>query len=343
MPRSTAGIRLLVADPNSRRRTAVLEVIRKDYAGEILAIEAASLAEAFDLAESQEPNAIAVAVELSGDPGLPMFLRLVDAISAAFLLFGEPARNRAPKELRHSIECVQTHDADTASVLANRFRGIISSSRATRNAVALGKEAGCPPACIVIGASTGGVSAIETVLAAFPSDCPPTLVVQHIRAGFVEGMAARLDARCAPRVTVARDGEPLDFGHVFIASDPERHLTIQDGGSPRCRLKPGPPRHGHRPCVDALFETAAALGKPVSAALLTGMGADGAAGMARIKAAGGFTIAQDEATSVVFGMPRMAIEAGVVDRVLPIGRIAAALLENHSSASSLSGREEYAR
>jgi two-component system chemotaxis response regulator CheB len=197
---------------------------------------------------------------------------------------------------------------------------------------------------IVIGASTGGVSAIETVLTDFPRDCPPTLVVQHIRAGFIEGMIARLDARCAPRIAAAQDGQALRRGEVLVAADSDRHLVLQGKDAPRIRLLEGAPRHGHRPSVDALFESVAPLGRVVSAALLTGMGADGADGMGRIRAAGGATIAQDEASCVVYGMPRVAVEAGAASRVLPLGRIAGALLGAGSARHApVNDSKEFAR
>lgn len=179
---------------------------------------------------------------------------------------------------------------------------------------------------ILIGASTGGIAAIETVLSAFPADCPPTLVVQHIRDGFVPGLVRRLDNCCRPRVVEAMDGLRLRRGTVFFAADTTRHLTVTGLSAPRCTLLDAPPRHGHRPAVDPLFESAQSWARQVSAAVLTGMGADGAAGLAALRRAGAHTIAQDRQSSVVWGMPRAAVEAGGAAEVLPLDRIGAALL-----------------
>jgi two-component system, chemotaxis family, protein-glutamate methylesterase/glutaminase len=343
---SAKNLRLLVADPDAARRRHLLAHLQG-----ITAIEAASLSEAFDLAESQQPNAVALAVELSGDVGLSMFLRLVDALSVSFVMYGDPARDMTPMAHRKSIEFVEfRRSSDVEALLDGLLSGGAAappSSSATIRSVSasapVSRDAPAAlPGLILIGASTGGVSALETVLTAFPPDCPPTLVVQHIRPGFVEGMIARLDARCRPRIVAARDGLPVERGHVYIAADAERHLVLQTGPAPRCRLRDDAPRHGHRPSVDALFESATPFGTRVTAALLTGMGVDGAAGMAQIRSAGGTTVAQDEASCVVYGMPRAAVEIGAAASVLPLDRIADALLGRMSELPR-TGRVEIAR
>lgn len=323
-------LRLLLADPDPIRRREILAALSGAKV-----IEAASMPEAFDLAESQEPSSVAMAIELSGDPGLPMFLRLVDALSADFVMFGDPGANRMPPKLRKAVDFLPLGQGDSPARIAGRLVG--HSPAPGRGAMRSGDaHFGRERARIIgIGASTGGVSALETVLTAFPGDCPPTLVVQHIRAGFIDGMIARLDGRSAARVVAARDGMPVERGTIYVAADPSRHLLIQPGDTPRCRLRPDPPRHGHRPAVDSLFESMATCGRAISAALLTGMGADGAMGLARIRSAGGHTVAQDEASCVVYGMPRAAVEMGAACRVLPIERIAGALLDGDGNAPSV--------
>lgn len=340
--RQDGRLRLLIADPDGARRGRILA-----RAGTRLAIEAASLSEAFDLAESQRPDAIALAAEVTGEAGLDMFLHLVDALSIALVVYGDRARDQTPPRLRKSIPFVAFGPTDHPERILDAFlglpddaaRGPAGSAPAIGGPPGLGPTArdarvatGLPagtsrgtPSLIVLGASTGGVTALETVLTAFPADCPPTLVVQHIRAGFVEGMIRRMDARCRPRVLPAEDGLRLQPGHVYIAQDPERHLVVAPGDPARCRLKADVPRHGHRPSVDALFESVAGR-HGVAAALLTGMGADGAEGMTRIRTGGGLTIAQNAESCVVYGMPRVAVERGAADMVLPLERIAAALL-----------------
>jgi two-component system chemotaxis response regulator CheB len=190
------------------------------------------------------------------------------------------------------------------------------------------------PDMILIGASTGGIAAIETVLASFPADCPPTLVVQHIREGFVSGFVQRLNTRCRPRVVEATDGDRLCRGTVYLAADAERHLVVAGQTTPRCQLLAAAPRHGHRPAVDPLFESALPLARGVAAALLTGMGSDGAQGLGALRQAGAHTIAQDRETSIVWGMPRAAVERGAAAQVLPIDRIGAALLSGVAASSA---------
>jgi two-component system, chemotaxis family, protein-glutamate methylesterase/glutaminase len=181
---------------------------------------------------------------------------------------------------------------------------------------------------IAIGASTGGVEALMTVLGAFPQHCPPTVVTQHMPANFTTSFAGRLDRHCAPHVGEARDGDILQPGHIYLAPGGMRHLTVNRLGSQLiARLIEGDLVSGHRPSVDALFRSVAIAAASNSVGvILTGMGSDGAAGLLSIRQAGGATIGQDEASSVVFGMPRVADELGAVLRQLPLHRIASAAL-----------------
>jgi two-component system chemotaxis response regulator CheB len=322
MPANTSR-RLMLADPDSARRRHILALLQG-----ITAIEAGSMSEAFDLAESTRPHAVALAAELSGDPGLGMFLHLMNARSVAFVIYGEPSSDRTPTKFRNYVSFIDVNDHRDEMKLVQTLSALVSTggrvSVSGSDTAAAGRSHK-QPNLIVIGASTGGVSALETVLTTFPADCPPTLVVQHIRPGFIDGMIRRLNQRCSPEVLAAGDAMRPGRGQICVAADTERHLVVQSGDPLRCRLKATEPRHGHRPSVDALFESAAGR-TGVAAALLTGMGADGAEGMARIKDLGGLTIAQNEATCVVYGMPRVAVEMGAAHLVLPLEQIASALL-----------------
>jgi len=184
-----------------------------------------------------------------------------------------------------------------------------------------------PRQLVVIGASTGGVEALRTILPRLPGDLPPIAVVQHISAYFSRVVADRLGALCPFTVREAEDGMPLTRGTCVIAPG-ERHLAVVwEGGGYRARLLDTPPVHHCRPAVDVLFRSAArAAGPRVVAALLSGMGSDGALGLQAVRQAGGTTIAQDEATCVVYGMPRAAVALGVVDRVVPLSGIPEALV-----------------
>lgn len=184
--------------------------------------------------------------------------------------------------------------------------------------------------CIVaIAASTGGVEAISRVLADFPPVCPPTLVVQHMPGGGITGLFAdRIDRHMAPRVVEATDGMPIEPGTVYIAPGGDRHLVLENATPPRCRLDGAPLVTGHRPSADMLFHSLAVLpaGKVV-AAILTGMGEDGADGLLQLRRSGMHTIGQDEASALVYGMPRAAAERGAVEEVLSLGRIGGRILE----------------
>lgn len=180
-------------------------------------------------------------------------------------------------------------------------------------------------AILCLGASTGGISVLDRILPAFPADCPPTLVVQHIIGRFTDGLVRRLDGLCQAQVVAAEDGQRLRRGTIYFAPGADVHLQVDPAGL-ACRLQQGPPHSGHRPSVDMLFHSAARLRRPVGAALLSGMGSDGAAGLRAIRDAGGFTVAQDRDSCTVYGMPRaaVALEAAVVS--LTPDRIADALL-----------------
>ena len=187
-----------------------------------------------------------------------------------------------------------------------------------------------PITLIAIGASTGGPPALQMVLGKLPRRPPvPVVVVQHISEGFVNGLARWLKETTRLEVTVAENAMILKPGIVYIAPD-NRHLAVGPEG--RAWLKELPPVDGHRPSVTTLFESVAVhYGKKGAGVLLTGMGADGAAGLKRIRDAGGYTIAQDEETSVIFGMPREAIKLGGAVEVAPLEEIAPLLIRRLDS------------
>jgi len=195
-----------------------------------------------------------------------------------------------------------------------------------------------PRQLVVLGSSTGGVEALRTILPRLPADLPPVAVVQHISAYFSRVVAQRLDSMCGYEVHEAEEGMELRRGRCVIAPG-DRHLAVVwQGGAYRARLLETPPVHHCRPAVDVLFRSAAeAAGPRVVAALLTGMGSDGAIGMQAIRRAGGRTIAQDEATSVVFGMPRAAIELNAAEQIVPLPRIAEAIVTCVAAQAILPG------
>jgi two-component system chemotaxis response regulator CheB len=185
-------------------------------------------------------------------------------------------------------------------------------------------EAGGP--VVLLGASTGGCEALEAILAGLPADFPPLVMVQHIPPVFSTSLAARLDG-CGPlRVTEARGGEVLERGRAYLAPGGRHLLLAGPAERPTLEVRDGPPERGCRPSVDLAFASAARLlGSRAVAGLLTGMGADGARGLAELRAAGAVTLAQDEQSCVVYGMPREAVRLGAARSVLPLDGIAAYL------------------
>jgi two-component system chemotaxis response regulator CheB len=180
---------------------------------------------------------------------------------------------------------------------------------------------------ILIGSSTGGVEALRSVLVGFPAQCPPTLIVQHTGKNFGQGLVSLLDRVCAAKVVQAEDSMNLEVGHVYVAAGQCRHMGMTQRKPMKTRLKEGPPISGHMPSVDALFTSAVPYGKDVVAAILTGMGQDGAQGLLELRNAGATTFAQDEKSSVVYGMPRVAWENGGAQKQVSLARMAGALLQ----------------
>ena len=188
---------------------------------------------------------------------------------------------------------------------------------------------------VCIGASTGGTEATKELLVNLPADCPAVLITQHMPAGFTKSYAARLDSLCRLSVAEARDGERILPGHAYIAPGGTAHLSVERSGANYiARVVEGAPVNRHRPSVEVLFKSAARVAGPNALGImLTGMGADGASAMKEMRDAGSYNLVQDEATCVVFGMPKEAIAAGAANEVLPLSQIAPRLIERLRSAA----------
>jgi two-component system chemotaxis response regulator CheB len=181
---------------------------------------------------------------------------------------------------------------------------------------------------IAIGASTGGTEAIKEVLTHLPSDVPGIVIAQHIPAAFSGPFALRMDHCSVLNVCEARDGQPILAGHVYIAPGDRHLIVVRDGARYQCRLSDGELVNRHRPSVDVLFRSVAqSAGRNSIGIMLTGMGRDGAEGMKEMREAGASTIAQDEATSVVWGMPGAAWQIGAAQSLHPLTQIAARILD----------------
>lgn len=332
---------ILIADPNGPRRNAIVQI--HSGAGAFSVLACATLGETCRMVEAHLPQRILVAAELAELGDFDTLADMIRLIGTALFIYGEERRPLSAKvaALAQRISGAEMSgpparpqpDAslmppDTAAPPLAPTVGVTADRVATVGTAPALSGRGPVDSIICIGASTGGIPALETVLAMFPADCPPTLIIQHIRPGFAEGLIRRLNGALAPRVMAATENQPLERGTICLAASTDHHLGLVPRGLPRLRLIAGAPVAGHRPSVDVLFAQVAALADrfSVRAALLTGMGADGAEGMCALRAAGALTIAQDRGSSVVWGMPRVAVERGGATEVLPLTRIGAALL-----------------
>ncbi|MGE0801453.1 MAG: chemotaxis response regulator protein-glutamate methylesterase [Lautropia sp.] len=190
---------------------------------------------------------------------------------------------------------------------------------------------------ILIGASTGGTEAIKEVLSEMPTDCPGIVMTQHMPELFTRSFAERLDRICTIRVKEAEEGEPVLAGHAYLAPG-NRHLLVRRraGGGYACTLSNADPVNRHRPSVELLFRSGAeCVREHAVGVMLTGMGKDGARAMREMRDAGAWNIAQDEASCVVFGMPREAIAVGAVQEVLPLHEIAGAVMARLQSSPAI--------
>lgn len=195
-------------------------------------------------------------------------------------------------------------------------------------AAAASREGSASNKLVAIGTSTGGPQALQHVLTRLPGSLPcGVVIVQHMPAGFTKALAERLNSISQVTVKEAEDGEQIRSGHVYIAPGNFHMRVMDDGGIRRIKLSQEPPVGNHRPAVNVMYDSVAPLGRNLVAVIMTGMGADGCEGMKKIKASGGYCIAQDEPTCVVYGMPKAVVDAGLADEVRPVQDIAAAIVK----------------
>jgi two-component system chemotaxis response regulator CheB len=346
-------IRVLIVDDSPLMRALLQHRLERE-SDIAIAGTAANAAEARQLIKALDPDVVTLDIEMPGMDGLSFLAKIMELRPTPVILVSgatEAGASATAQGLQlGAIGCIaksqlrmNPSEADDGALVemvreAARVRFVPAPARAPRPAATVGlapssspSTAGLPEV-IVIGASTGGVEALHTVLSGFPADCPPTLVVQHINGCFAGAIAQSFDRAVRPRVMLAESDLPLERGMVLLAPGNDRHLQVAAAGSRgmRCVLREGDPVAGHRPSVDRLFASlagtlGAARGNRGLGVLLTGMGQDGAQGMVQLASIGARTIAQDQASCIVFGMPRAAIELGAAREVLPLERIAPAI------------------
>lgn len=330
--------RVLVVDDSLTMRNLISAALRQDPEIEVVGT-AADPIEARAAIKALNPDVITLDVEMPNMNGLEflekiMRLRPMPVVMVSTLTAAGTDVTLAALEIG-AVDAVAkpaVARADAFGELVTKVKAAARSCVRARGdapaaAVAPRSYVVDPSHILAIGASTGGVEALVTILSGFPADCPATVITQHMPASFTTSFAARLDRICAPAVTEARDGDLLKPGHVYLAPGGVAHLEVSSGPTPRCRLVASDPVNGHRPSVDVMFESVARLKRPMTGVILTGMGKDGAHGLMAMRQAGARTLGQDEATCVVYGMPRAAFELGAVERQLPLHRLSPAILD----------------
>ena len=331
-------VRVLVVDDSPTMRGLITAALRRDPEIEVVGTAADPL-EARALIKELNPDVITLDVEMPNMNGLEflekiMRLRPMPVVMVSTLTQAGAEITLEALEMG-AVDAVGKPGAGVTAVeafaeLTTKVKTAARSRVRTRSLVNPADRRtdykAAPDHILAIGASTGGVEALLTILSTFTADCPATVVTQHMPASFTGSFAARLDKASGASVSEAVDGAILKPGHVYIAPGGLTHLEVS-GAMPRCRLSQGDTVSGHRPSVDMLFGSVARLRRPMTGVILTGMGRDGAKGLLEMRNAGGHTLGQDEASSVVYGMPRVAHEIGAVERQLPLSRLSSAILD----------------
>lgn len=318
-------VNVLLAHPLPIQRARILARLR-DTAGVHVGFVASDLTETFNAAEHRVPDAVIMAELLAQRPEFEVLKALLDALHIPCLLL-EDGQSAARRSGPGGLPRVSETASDDS--FRETLRGFAAGQRSAP--VDVPGPATAPGRfdtrkVILIGSSTGGVDALIRVLRTFPENCPPTLIVQHTGDGFADSLIRVLDREARPRVVEAKNGGTAAPGHVYLATGKHQHLKIVPGAPARMTLEDGPPMAGHRPSVDVLFRSGLSAPKQIVPALLTGMGRDGAEGLTALRRAGCITVGQDQATCVIYGMPRVAFEMGGVSLQLPIDRIGSELL-----------------
>lgn len=346
----TSPIRVLIVDDSALVRELLSEIVAGDPELEV-AGTAPDAMTARARIKSLHPDVLTLDVEMPGMNGVDFLEKLMRLRPMPVLMISSLTREGADVTLRalelgavDFIEKPRGELSETLPALREEILTKIKAAARSRPRSSARQRPGfsAPPSLagggyaglfdvVGIGASTGGVEAITELLRGFPPDTPGVVVTQHMPAAFIPRFAARLAELTPFAASVATEGEEVSSGRVLIAPG-GRHLRVvrSSGAGLVVRLGDDAPVSGHRPSVDVMFSSIAAAGGRSAGVLLTGMGRDGAQGLARMRAAGALTVAQDEATATVYGMPRAAAESGAAKLVLPLPEIASRLFENSS-------------
>jgi two-component system, chemotaxis family, protein-glutamate methylesterase/glutaminase len=337
-------VKVLVIDDSAMMRQLLVEILGRDPDLSVVGF-APDPYVAWEKIKTLQPDVVTLDVEMPRMDGLTFLEKLMRAHPMPVVMVSSLTESGCQTTLRAlelgAVDFVTKPKVDVASGVVERAAEIVEKVKtAARARIRKNKQpaAGKTPAAevakavttlrttqkvVCIGASTGGTEALYDVLTALPADSPGIVIVQHMPAGFTTSFAQRLDGACQIRVKEAADGDRILQGHALLAPGGLHMAVRRAGASYLVRVGPGQPVNRHRPSVDVLFRSAATyLGSNAIGVILTGMGNDGAAGLLEMRRAGARTMAEDEATCVVFGMPREAIACGAAEQVLPLDQVA---------------------
>lgn len=334
-------IKVLVVDDSALIRSLLAEIIKQAPGLELVGA-APDAYVAKDMVKQLNPDVITLDIEMPKVDGLTFLDRLMKARPTPVLMISTLTEQGADATIKSlelgAIDFIPKPKLNVARGLGEYQQEIITkikiaaTSKPKQRTEGLSRVKAIPlnykgtETIVGIGASTGGTEAIRQVLQQLSPAFPATIVTQHMPPTFTKSFAARLNALCDMRVKEAEDGERILPGSAYIAPG-DKHLTIvKSGADYRIRLDDGPLVSGHKPSVDVMFNSLAkVVGSNTIATILTGMGKDGAQGMVNLKAQGAITMAQDEKSCVVYGMPKAAVDMGGTDTIVPLEKMSQAL------------------
>ncbi len=322
----TSPLRVLIVDDSALMRKLLSTLLAADPEIEVVG----TAEDPFDAREkikSLNPDVITLDVEMPQMDGLTFLRKIMALRPMPVVMFSSLTEAGAEATLEAleigAVDFVAKPKNDIANAmgeLAETLQAKIKAAARTRFRPR--RAEGAPP-------PRPRAKILKALLMQLPEDCPPTLITQHMPERFTAAFAQRLNRECPMNVSEAVDGERIEVGHVYIAPGGTHHLELnRNGGHFACKLIDAPPMSGHRPSVDVLFRSGArTAARNIISVILTGMGKDGAQGMLELRQAGAITLGQDEASSLVYGMPRAAFECGAVMRQYPLAKMGDAVVE----------------